>query len=69
MQSAIGKLYARQISEDVTSTDHMLYLQSGYDVAREWLVEGANYTDLDNINDHADNKVNVFGRPSESMQH
>lgn len=66
MQNAIKKLYARQPSANVTSDNKMLYLQSGYDVAREWLVDNANYTSLD-INQYASNKTKVFGHPSKSL--
>lgn len=63
MQSAIAKLYSRQISNSTTSRDGKMYLQSGYDAAKEWLVDNAGYENVD-INESADNKTNVFGRPS-----
>lgn len=43
--------------------DGKYYLQSGYEAAKNWLVNGAGYSDVV-INDEADNKYGVFGRPS-----
>lgn len=62
VKNAIGKLNARQPSSDITSTDGKRYLQSGYEAAKQWLVDGANFTELA-INEHADNKTKVFGHP------
>lgn len=64
MKAATARLYARELSSSTTSQDRQLYLQSGYEVAKEWLVDSAEYKDVD-INRHADDKLNVFGRPSE----
>lgn len=43
--------------------DGKYYLQSGYEAAKDWLVNGAGYSDVV-INDAADTKYRVFGRPS-----
>ncbi|KAH9893112.1 putative cellobiose dehydrogenase [Xylariomycetidae sp. FL2044] len=44
------------------SQDDKYYLQTGYDAAREWIVDGAGFSDV-SFNDVPDNKENVFGRP------
>jgi len=62
VQSAIANLNQRQPSSDITSQNNMLYLQSGYDAARDWIVNGAGYSEVD-INADADNKDKVFGHP------
>ncbi|KAB8290425.1 hypothetical protein EYC80_010857 [Monilinia laxa] len=62
MDAAIKRLYATQPSTDLTSQDGIRYLQSGYYAARKWLVDGLGYKDV-NINDQADDKTKVFGRP------
>lgn len=58
--ASIERLYERQESVEVPSQDNKLYAQSGYDVAREWLVNGAGYSEV-NVNEQADNKYAVFG--------
>lgn len=53
-----------QPSTDLPSADGKRYLQSGYDAAREWLVEGAGYAEVglnDGPEDHQ--KTKVFGHP------
>ncbi|KAF2828057.1 FAD/NAD(P)-binding domain-containing protein [Ophiobolus disseminans] len=64
MQSAIKKLGAKQPSTDNPSYDGKRYLQSGYVVARQWLVEGAGYKEVA-LNDGPENhcKSKVFGHP------
>lgn len=59
---SIARLYAMQPASDITSQDGQLYLQSGYDAARTWLVDNAGFAELD-INANADNKTGVFGHP------
>ncbi|KAL1644316.1 hypothetical protein SLS61_008823 [Didymella pomorum] len=64
MQSAIAKVHEMQPSTDLPSADGKRYLQSGYDAAREWLVEGAGYAEVglnDGPEDHQ--KTKVFGHP------
>ena len=46
-----------------TSQNSQYYLQSGYEAAKTWLVNGAGFADV-SINDKADRKFNVFGRPA-----
>lgn len=58
--ASIDRLYARQPSDNNPSLDGIRYAQSGYDAAREWLVEGAGYAEV-GINDDADRKDAVFG--------
>lgn len=64
MQSAIAKVHAKQPSTDLPSADGKRYLQSGYDAAKEWLVDGAGYTEV-GLNDGWENhqKTKVFGHP------
>ncbi|RDW80113.1 hypothetical protein BP6252_04751 [Coleophoma cylindrospora] len=62
MQAAIDRLYSRQPSTNLTSADGIRYLQTGYDAARKWLVDGLQFKDVD-INGQADDKVSVFGYP------
>ncbi|EOD50374.1 putative cellobiose dehydrogenase protein [Neofusicoccum parvum] len=61
--AATQRLYERQPSVENYSMDGKYYLQSGYEAAKQWLVEGAGYSDVV-INDKADQKYQVFGRPS-----
>lgn len=63
MQAATQRLYERQPSVEQYSQDSKYYLQTGYEAAKEWIVDGAGYSDVV-INDEADNKYAVFGRPS-----
>lgn len=62
VNASIAKVYSRVPSSDVYSTDKQFYLQTGYDAAQQWLVQGAGYQEVE-INDAANNKTNVFGRP------
>ncbi|RDW92498.1 hypothetical protein BP5796_01892 [Coleophoma crateriformis] len=62
MHAAIERLYSRQPSTNLTSADGIRYLQTGYDAARKWLVDGLQFKDVD-INGQADDKVSVFGYP------
>ncbi|CZR70200.1 probable cellobiose dehydrogenase [Phialocephala subalpina] len=62
MKNATRRLYSMQPSTNITSQDGIRYLQSGYDAARQWLVEGLGYKEVD-INAHADDKKEVFGHP------
>jgi len=64
MQSAIEKVRTTQPSTDNPSQDGERYLQSGYEAAHQWLVEGAGYSDV-GLNDGAANhsKTKVFGHP------
>ena len=69
MQSAITKLHAKQPSTDNPSTDGKRYLQSGYNVARTWLVQNAGYSEValnNNLANHT--KTKVFGHPVYSYQ-
>jgi cellobiose dehydrogenase (acceptor) len=59
---AIAKVRAKQPFTDNPSQDGKRYLQSGYEVAKEWLVDGAGYDEV-GINDAADSKSKVFGHP------
>ena len=64
MQSAIKKVRTKQPSTDSPSQDGKRYLQSGYEAAKRWLVDGAGYADVglnDGIENH--NKTKVFGHP------
>lgn len=64
MQTAISKVRATQPSTDSPSQDGKRYLQSGYDVAKQWLVDGANFAEV-GLNDGPKNhsKSKVFGHP------
>ncbi|ESZ94193.1 hypothetical protein SBOR_5419 [Sclerotinia borealis F-4128] len=62
MDGAIQRLYDTQPSTNLTSRDGIRYLQTGYDAARKWLVDGLGYKDVD-INAQADDKTKVFGYP------
>jgi cellobiose dehydrogenase (acceptor) len=64
MQNAIAKVHAMQPSTDLPSADGKRYLQSGYEAAKEWLVEGAGYAEV-GLNDNPENhqKTKVFGHP------
>ncbi|KAL1634845.1 hypothetical protein SLS58_010528 [Diplodia intermedia] len=63
VQAATQRLYQRQASVEQYSMDGKYYLQSGYEAARQWIVDGVGYSDVV-INDAADQKFRVFGRPS-----
>lgn len=64
MQSAIAKVHAKQPSTDLPSADGKRYLQSGYEAAKEWLVESAGYAEV-GLNDGWENhqKTKAFGHP------
>jgi cellobiose dehydrogenase (acceptor) len=64
MQSAITKVRAKQPSTDNPSQDGKRYLQTGYEAAKQWLVDGAGYTEV-GLNDGPANhsKSKVFGHP------
>lgn len=59
---SINRLIATQPSSDITSDDHILYEQSGYTAAKNWLVTGAGFSEVA-INADAANKTKVFGHP------
>ena len=59
---SINRLYSTQPSSDITSQDHVLYEQSGYTAAKNWLVTGAGYSEVE-INTASANKAKVFGHP------
>jgi cellobiose dehydrogenase (acceptor) len=61
VNASIAKVYANVPASDVYSSDGQFYVQSGYDAARKWLVDGAGYKNV-NLNDFS-NKSKVFGRP------
>ncbi|KAH9872512.1 hypothetical protein IAQ61_005348 [Plenodomus lingam] len=62
MQSAIQKVRAMQPSTDNPSQDGIRYLQSGYEAAKQWLVDGAGYANV-GLNDGPEkhSKSKVFG--------
>lgn len=62
MTTAIKRLYHMLPGTNLTSQDGKRYLQSGYYVARNWLVHGLGFKDVD-INGQADDKTGVFGHP------
>ncbi|KAM0177082.1 hypothetical protein ACHAPF_004438 [Botrytis cinerea] len=62
MDASIQRLYDTQTSTNLTSQDGIRSLQTGYDAARKWLVDGLGYKDVD-INAQADDKTDVFGYP------
>ncbi len=59
---SINRLYATQPSSDITSDNAMLYEQTGYTAAKNWLVTGAGFSEVA-INANAANKTKVFGHP------
>ncbi|TVY36058.1 Cellobiose dehydrogenase [Lachnellula occidentalis] len=61
VETANQRLNLRQTSTDSTSQDGVRYLQTGYDAARKWLVDGLGFKDGD-MNAQADEKTEVFGR-------
>ena len=64
MQTAIQRVRAKQPFTDNPSEDGKRYLQSGYEAAKQWLVDGAGYTEV-GLNDGPENhsKSKVFGHP------
>ncbi|RDI77743.1 hypothetical protein Vi05172_g12266 [Venturia inaequalis] len=61
VQASVQKVYARLSPSEVYSADKKFYLQSGYDAAKKWLVDGLGYKNV-NLNDQSDDKTKVFGR-------
>lgn len=61
VNASIAKVYATVPSSDVYAQDQQYFLQTGYDAARKWLVDGAGFSDVD-LNTEQ-NKTRVFGRP------
>ncbi|KAF2212835.1 hypothetical protein CERZMDRAFT_97335 [Cercospora zeae-maydis SCOH1-5] len=61
MKSAIEKVRAKQPYTNTPSADKKLYMQSGYDAARKWLVNGAGLQNVA-VNGKPDEKNGVFGR-------
>lgn len=59
---AIKKVRAKQPFTDSPSKDGKFYLQSGYEVAKGWLVGGAGYDEV-RLNEVPDDKTKVFGHP------
>ncbi|CAF9911055.1 hypothetical protein IMSHALPRED_009910 [Imshaugia aleurites] len=59
---SINRLYATQPSSDITSDNQVLYEQSGYTAAKQWLVTGAGFSEVA-INTDFANKTKVFGHP------
>lgn len=62
MQSAINRLLERQPAGTSYSTDGKYYLQSGYEAAKEWIVNTAGFDEV-SVAEEPDNKDRVFGRP------
>jgi len=62
MKNATARLYETQTSTNLTSQNGIRYLQSGYDAAKKWIVDGVGFKDVD-INGQADDKTEVFGYP------
>ena len=62
VNASISRVYENVPSDDVYAANQQFYLQSGYDAARKWIVDGAGYADVD-LNQQANNKSKVFGRP------
>jgi cellobiose dehydrogenase (acceptor) len=62
VNGSISKVLANVPASDVYAQDQQFYLQSGYDAAKNWLVKGAGFKNVD-INAEADDKSKVFGRP------
>ena len=64
---SITRLYATQPSTNNPSLNGLYYQQSGYNVAKQWLVTNARYTEL-NINANSRSKTKVFGHPVYNYQ-
>ncbi|QDS72033.1 hypothetical protein FKW77_002236 [Venturia effusa] len=62
VNASIQKVYARISSSDVYSADKQFYIQSGYEAAKKWLVDGLGYKNV-GLNAQANDKTKVFGRP------
>jgi cellobiose dehydrogenase (acceptor) len=61
MKSAIGKVKAKQPFTNTPSADGKRYLQSGYEAAKKWLVDGAGLKNVA-VNGDPNEKDGVFGR-------
>lgn len=68
VRPATERLLQRQPSVTNYSADNQFYLQSGYKAARDWIVGSAGFADI-SINDDANSKQNVFGRPAYNYIH
>ena len=64
---SITRLYNTQPSTNNPSQDGLYYEQSGYTVAKKWLVANAGYTEV-NINSNSGSKTKVFGHPAYDYQ-
>ncbi|KAI0891487.1 putative cellobiose dehydrogenase [Annulohypoxylon nitens] len=62
VQNATQRLLDMQASVTSYSEDGKFYMQSGYEAAKQWLVDSANFTEV-SFNETPDNKDRVFGRP------
>lgn len=63
VSAAITRLYSTQPSTSNPSKDGIYYQQSGYNTAKQWLVNPkAGYTEL-NINANPNSKTKAFGHP------
>ncbi|KAI2640942.1 cellobiose dehydrogenase [Xylaria nigripes] len=63
VKAATDRLLDTQSSVTSYSGDGKFYLQSGYEVAKEWFVDEAGFRNV-SFNDEPDDKDGVFGRPS-----
>jgi cellobiose dehydrogenase (acceptor) len=61
MQSAIQKVKAKQPFTNTPSADGKRYMQTGFDAAKKWLVNGAGLKNVA-VNGNPDEKDGVFGR-------
>jgi cellobiose dehydrogenase (acceptor) len=61
LTAAVNRVYNRESSSNITSTDGIRYLQSGYDVARRWIVQALGFAEVD-LNQAAEKK-RIFGHP------
>ncbi|KAF3059738.1 Cellobiose dehydrogenase [Daldinia childiae] len=63
VEDATQRLLDMQASITSYSTDGKFYMQTGYEAAKKWLVDGAGLSEVV-FNETPDNKDMVFGRPS-----
>ncbi|KAL1385643.1 cellobiose dehydrogenase [Phyllosticta capitalensis] len=63
LEDATARLLSRQATVTDYSADGNYYLQTGYEAAKKWLVDGAGYSNVV-INDQPHDKTKVFGRPA-----
>lgn len=68
VRGATERLLAKQPSVTNYSQDGKFYLQSGYEAAEAWIHGAAGFANV-TINDVADNKDRVFGRPAYNYIH